>query len=373
MKRYLILLACTLLLSMPNQALAQVKVTVNLAPVDGLDLNPDNLFNFQVVCHMAQSTRALVKGTIVYRKSGLRLHYEFQQTLQPGLNTFSGKVKPVIHYSSPGLKDLFELHKKLPQGIYEYCVTVVPDYRSVEGDNETYNECTYHKSEDLFLINLVDPENKAEIYETNPMLSWVVNYPFAAELQYRIRVAPIKDGQTAITAISRNNPVYDERNLMQLSMMYPVYGKPLEKFQPYAWTVDAYYKGILLGGAEPWQFTIIEDSLFTAIPRDPAFVDIKKENGSYNLYAPGKLKLKYKLDDLRADTLRLQLLDEQEQPVKIRETFLAAQYGDNRFELDFHESGQPLRHLKRYTLLLTSIDNHTYRILFRYANPELIR
>src|SRR5690606_35880718 len=100
------------------------------------------------------------------------------------------------------------------------------------------------------------------------------------------------------------------------SMMYPVYGKPLEKFQPYAWTVDAYYKGILLGGAEPWQFTIIEDSLFTAIPRDPAFVDIKKENGSYNLYAPGKLKLKYKLDDLRADTLRLQLLDEQEQPVK---------------------------------------------------------
>jgi hypothetical protein len=137
--------------------------------------------------------------------------------------------------------------------------------------------------------------------------------------------------------------------------------------------VDAYYKGLLLGGAEPWKFTIIEDSLLSAIPRDPSFVDVRRENGSYSLYAPGILKLKYDLTELKTDSLSLQLLDKNDKEVGLKESSsLKAAYGDNRFILDFKEN-QPLKHLQPYTLLIKSQTGNTYRIFFKYANPELLK
>jgi len=357
-----------------GRAYSQNEIIVNMAPVDGIEITPDNLLSFQVQSTMKRNTTALFKGTIIFRNSGMRIGYEFTYTLQPGINIIpAGMVQPRFTYSTNSLKELFELYRKLPQGIYEYCVTVRPDYQQTEMDHIEISECVYHKSEDIFLINLIDPENDAKIYEYNPMLSWTVNYPFAAQLTYRLRVAEIKNGQNTVAAITRNNPVFDEKNIPQTGLVYPVYAKPLVKNQPYAWTVDAYYKDLLLGGAEPWKFTIIEDSLLTGIDLDPPYIDIAREGGSYNLYAPGVLKLKYNLEDLKTDSLKLELLDKDEKPVKLKEyQALNAVYGDNRFVLEFREH-QPLKHLKFYTLLLTSQTGKTYRVYFRYANPELIR
>lgn len=354
---------------------AQNSIFVNMAPVDGIDVTPDNLFSFQVQSSLPQRNHALIRGTIRFRNSEMRIAYKFEYDLQPGVNIIpAAAIRPQYEYSSQALRELFEQYRKLPQGIYEYCVSVKPDYTSSETTpGPVYEECVYHKSEDIFLINLIDPEDDAHIHEYNPMLSWTVNYPFASELTYRIRVAEIRKGQNTAGAIARNNPVYEEKNLMQMSTIYPVYAKPLEKNQPYAWTVDAYYKGILLGGAEPWKFTIVEDSLLVAVPKDPAFVDIKREEGKYELYAPGILKLKYNLEDLKTDSLSLQLFDKERKEVKLTDgAVLKAVYGDNRFVLDF-KSRQPLKHLQRYTLQITSQTGSVYRILFQYVNPELIR
>lgn len=376
MKQYFrVILIGLLLLTGSRVGYTQADVMVNLAPVDGIDLTPDNLFNFQIQSGLAKRSHALIKGNIQFRKSNLRISYRFEYDLQPGINILSAQmIQAKLEYSTPALKELFEQYKKLPQGIYEYCVSVQPEYNQNETvPGPVIQECTYHKSEDVFLINLIDPEDNAKIYEYNPMLSWTVNHPLAGALQYRLRVAEIKEGQNTAGAISRNNPIYDEKNLMQMSQIYPVYAKPLQKDQPYAWTVDAYYKGILLGGAEPWRFTIIEDSLLVAVPRDPSYVDVKKEQGSYDLYAPGIIKLKYVLDELKTDSLSLKLLDKNEKEIKLKETSsLKAVYGDNRFILDFKEH-QPLKHLQPYVLLITSQTGNTYRLLFKYVNPELIK
>jgi len=353
---------------------AQQSLFVNLAALDGIDISPDNLFNYQVQSGMSRKTHALITGTLQYRRSDMRLSYRFEYDLEPGINIIPvAAIHPQYTWSSGAFRELFQQYKKLPQGIYEYCVSVQPDYKSTEANpGPVVNECVYHKSEDIFLINLVDPENDAKIYEYHPMLSWTVNFPFASGLTYRLRVAEIRNGQNNAAAISRNNPVYEERNLAQLSQVYPVYAKALEKFKPYAWTVDAYYKGILLGGAEPWRFTIIEDSLLSAIPLDPSYVDIKQERGSYNLYAPGVLKLKYILEETDRDVLSLRLMDKNQKEIKLRETSsLPAVHGDNRFTLDF-KSNQPLKHLQVYTLELSSQNGAVYRVLFKYINPELI-
>jgi hypothetical protein len=322
---------------------------------------------------MDKTTHALISGSIRYRNSPMRITYKFEYNLQPGMNNLStAGVKPTMQYSDPALRELFGQYKTLPQGIYEYCVEITPNFSSGESTSEQYNECVYHKSEDIFLINLIDPEDDAKLYEYNPMLSWTVNYPFASGLKYRLRVAEIKEGQNTTIAINRNNPVYDEKNLMQMSQVYPVYAKPLQLDQPYAWTVDAYYKGILLGGAEAWKFTIVEDSLLVAVPRNPSYIDIDKETNSYSLYAPGILKIKYDLKDLRTDSLRLTLIDNNGKSRKLPEPVLLSKYGDNRFIINFYEH-QPLKHLKTYTLNILSQTGRVYTIPFKYVNPELIK
>ncbi|KAA5532223.1 hypothetical protein F0919_15605 [Taibaiella lutea] len=375
MKRITGFIVSIVLLLGSAAAYAQNGLFVNMAFLDGIAVTPDNLLNYQVQSGLTKATHALVTGTIRYRNSTMRISYRFECNLQPGINNLStAGIRPAMVYSEPALRELFEQYKVLPQGIYEYCVEVTPNFSSGESTSEKYNECVYHKSEDIFLINLIDPDNDAKIYEYNPMLSWTVNYPFASELKYRLRVAEIKEGQNTTVAINRNNPVYDEKNLMQMSQVYPVYAKPLQLNQPYAWTVDAYYKGILLGGAETWKFTIIEDSLLAAINTNPSYVDVQREQGIYTMYAPGLLKLKYDLKDLKTDTLQIGLLDNEGKTVKMNKglSILDAKYGDNRFILNFHEE-QPLKHLQQYTLTITSQTGRIYKISFKYVNPELIR
>lgn len=368
MKHYLRMICTGMLLLLGSGICkAQGDIIVNLAPVDGIDLTPDNLFNFQI--QSGRRSRALIRGTVQFRKSDLRISYRFEYDLQPGMNLLSSAmVHPQLEYSSPALRELFEQYQKLPQGIYEYCVSVQPDYNQ----NETVpgplvNECVYHKSEDVFLINLIDPENDAKIYEYNPMLSWTVNYPFASALTYRIRIAEIKEGQNTAGAISRNNPIYDERNLMQMSIVYPVYAKPLQKNQPYAWTVDAYYKGLLLGGAEPWKFTIIEDSLLVAVPRDQSYYEFAEHRGETAIYAIDTLKLKYRTY-ASSDSLQLSIRDEKGEEVKYKTSTYSLRPGMNFIALDL-PGKVSVKHMKLYTLYIRTGDGKQFQVPFRYVNP----
>jgi len=349
------------------------QVLVNLAGVDGLELTPATIFNYQLQSGLSSTVNAVVKGRVVFRTGGLSFSYSFPYTLRPGVNMLDrNQLHPQWTYSSQALKELFTEYGKLPAGTYEYCVEVsVPGPGGEQTGDLGNKECVYHQVDDVFLINLVDPEDDAKLYEHYPVLSWMVNYPFAQALTYKIRVAEVKKGQNNTAAVNRNNPVYQERDLRQPSVSYPVYAKPLVLNQPYAWTVDAYYKGILLGGAAPWRFTIVEDSVMKGIPRDVSFVDITTEQGNTIMYAIGKLKLKYQLKDLRTDTLTCSIADKAGKIISIKNNKLAAVYGDNRFEITLKDE-IPLKHLHNYTIELKTTGGATFRVLFRYVNPDLI-
>lgn len=369
-----ILLLLVTILWIPHKGNAQETIIVNLAQLDGIDLTPDNLTNFQIQSGYHRSVNAMITGTIRYRSHPeFFISYHFPYTLQPGLNTISRSfISPQFHYSSSSLRELFEQYKKLPEGIYEYCVNVQPDYQNHEVSSETFSQCIYHHSASVFLINLINPEDKAKIFNYYPVLSWMVNYPIQAVLSYRIKVAKIKQGQNADNAIKRNRADYEEKGLSSFSKTYPVYATPLIVNQPYAWTVYAYYKDILLGEAQPWQFTIIEDSLIKGVPIDPSYIDIKRETGKYKLFAPGILKLKYDLGERKKDSLSLTLFNKNQKAVKLKTTVLHAVNGDNRFILDFKNT-HPLKHLHYYTLVIHSESGAVYRILFQYINPDYIQ
>ena len=352
---------------------AQQQVTVNLAPIDGVELTPDNIFGYQIQSGLASTVNATIKGKVVYRANGLSFSYSFPYTIRPGLNLIDANaVHAQWTFSSTALKELFMDYKKLPTGTYEYCVEVSlngPGGETVTGGAN--RECLYQKSNDIFLINLIDPDNNAKLHEYFPVLSWMVNYPFASALTYKIRVAEVKDGQNNTAAVNRNNPVYQESNIPQTSIGYPVYAKPLERFQPYAWTVDAYYKGILLGGAEPWRFTIIEDSELNGLPKDMSHIDIRREQGINIMYAVGKIKLKYVLSDVTSDVLLLDLTDADGKSIKLKKKELKAGYGDNRYELPF-ANVLSLKHKATYYLKISNQAGEHFTVQFKYVNPDFL-
>jgi hypothetical protein len=202
-------------------------------------------------------------------------------------------------------------------------------------------------------------------------LNWVATYPFASLLTYRIRVAKLLAGQNTENAIARNNPIYQEANVPQTAQVYPFYATPLVAFQPYAWTVDAYYKGILLGGAAPWKFTIIEDSERVALPRESYYVDIRMEQHATLYYAVGAIKLKYVLEELELDDLHMVLYDKSGKQIALPDTSLHAILGDNRFVVQLKDK-LALQHLRVYTLTITNSMGNQYSLPFKYVNPDFL-
>lgn len=347
---------------------AQQQVLINMAPIDGMALTPTNIFGYTV--QASGSSAVQVKGTLRYRNSGLSFSYSFNYQLQAGNNIIDkGLINPQWQFSSSSLRDLFFTYNTLPEGTYEYCVTVIPSSALPETQVTSFDECLFHRADGIFLINLIDPPNNAKLQEFNPALSWVANYTFVNELNYRIRVAEVKQGQNAVNAVMRNQPLYDEKNLVQNNIVYPVYAKPLEKNKYYAWTVDAYFRDILLGGAETWQFIIPEDTIKTTYPAMRSYIDIKRETGIGQIYILGELKLKYLLDKTKKDILTLQLLDDGNQAITLKPASLTAAYGDNRYELNLKEECN-LKHLGSYKLVVTSQTGEQYTLPFKYLNPE---
>jgi len=360
-------LVAALLALLPFMAMAQQNIIINLAQIDGMPITPDNIFNYQV--QSSGPGKVQVNGTIRYRNSNMSISYSFPYTLRQGMNMLNADdVHPQWQFSSSALQDLFFTYKVLPEGTFEYCVTVTPSSVVKESTNGLFDECLYYRSDDIFMINLIYPEDKAKLIEYNPMLSWMANYSFSSDLTYRIRVAAIMQGQNPVNAVMRNQPVYDESNLMQNSIVYPIYAKPLVVNQPYAWEVDAFYKGLLLGGSETWQF-IIPDSLPPVAKANRSFIDIQRENGLNKLTALGGLKLKYILKDSQNDSLYLEITNDKNKDCPLKPNKLNATYGDNRYVLDLADSSS-LKHMNIYTLTIKTKTKHEYKLLFQYVNPE---
>jgi hypothetical protein len=158
---------------------------------------------------------------------------------------------------------------------------------------------------------------------------------------------------------------------MQMSIVYPVYGKPLQKNQPYAWTVDAYYKGILLGGAEPWKFTIIEDSLLVPVSSNQSYFDFSEQTGNTKVYGIDTLKLKYKTY-ASTDTLKLELITEDGKEISFKTKLYPLQPGTNYIDLDFPGKAS-LKHLKTYIMKVKTGKNVAYSVPFTYVNPLYIK
>ncbi|MBS1773937.1 MAG: hypothetical protein JST82_13850 [Bacteroidetes bacterium] len=358
----------------PSILHAQQSVMVNMAMLDGVELTPNNVFSYDIDNNTGTNQSLNVKGMIRYRNSQLRMSYQYTTTVNPGKNTMSKDkaYNAVWDYSDNALKELFVDYGKMPQGTYEYCVTITINSTHAENQGAApLDECIYQTVNDIFLINLVSPENNAKLTEYYPMLTWVVNYPFASQLTYRVRVAELKEGQNNQNAINRNNPVFQDNEVLSTGITYPVTAKPLEKFQPYVWTVDAYYKGILLGGAEVWKFIIIEDSLLIEAKVDQSYYEFASHIGDTRLNIAGQMKLKYRADG-NGEVFTVKITDAAGNEIKYPDATIQLKNGYNWIVLDMKEK-IGLKHKGKYDLHISSNQGKNYDIPFMYLNPLFIK
>ena len=365
-----------LLLMASSQPIHAQQFLVNMAGLEGLDITPDNMWGFQIQSFANVNTNCRITGSIQYRNANYAIRFNFPYTLKPGVNTFdAASINPQWTYSSTALRELFTYHKVLPQGTYQYCITVAPVLPGGEyvGSGQT-DDCIYKQAADLFSITLLEPENNAKIYEYNPMLTWIATYPFAQELTYRIKIAEIRKGQTTESAIVRNNPVYSENNLTANSIVYPVYGKPLQVWQPYAWTVDAFYKGILLGGAQPWKFTIIEDSLHKILPDESSYVDINIDKGANTYYAVGQVKFRYEEQDFLNNELTVNIIRNGSDSASTKFSW-PVQRGVNFNSFDLTNTS--LKHNEAFDVFIeyksSRTNKSTQKVKYKYVNPIYVK
>lgn len=370
----LISLSLLLLIAVGHKVAAQGLV-VNMASLEGLDITPENMWGFQVQSTASHDIRCAVEGRLVFRNSNHSIKYKFNYLIKPGINQIDpSSINPVWTFSSLGLRELFQDYKVLPQGTYQYCVGLEPNAAGSEYNGGTQEDCIYKQSKDLFSLNLMEPEDKAKIHEYNPMLSWVTTYPFASQLTYKIRIAEIKNGQNAANAITRNNPVYSEANLVPSSIVYPVYAKPLRTWQPYAWTVDAYYKGILLGGAQPWRFMIVEDSVLKSLPVESSYIDINLDENINRYPAVGNAKIKYTESDFIQNELKIKLVKKGVE-VKKSEVVWQVQRGTNFHTFDLTDFD--LSHNQEVEIVIefknSKSNSNKQEIKFKYVNPDFVK
>lgn len=333
-----------------------------------------DLLNYTVISQAAAPVRVRLKGALRFYNAADYIRYEKEVVLQSGLNLIREVAAPVaLQFSGNALRELYTTHGKLPLGRMEYCVTIEEYRRNGEqmGWQPARQECTFINNDDLFMIELLLPEDGAKLKEFHPQLGWMVNSPLAGELTYRLMLAPKQQHQSKQDAIKRNRLQYDEKNIAGMFQVYPVYAKPLVYDQPYVWNVEAYYKGYLMGTAVPWEFVILPDTLRDSVAYSSAYLDIMKDVGTYNVIAPGVLKLRYELKMSAADSLTFSLLDKDQQPMKFKVPVDGSmKYGDNRMVIDFYNH-QPLKHKKKYTLLVSGRHFKDRRIEFTYYNPDL--
>ena len=339
-------------------------VTISMGVLTGMDITPANILDFDVISHYQVDKTFKIQGKLQYRNTQHMVYYSANVVLHPGVNRLSGQSIR-LQYSSSDLERLLSSGSK-PLGAYEYCVTVTASQQVGEEQVAAITEdCVFGNNDDVFLIELNYPEDDAKIREFNPQLIWLVNSPLVGQLQYRVKVAELKPKQSKLSAIQRNNYVLDYQYNNVNALVYPVSGRPLKVAQPYVWTVDAYYRDILIGTAAPWQFTIVEDSLQEALPLTRAYYDFANSREPVVLNVGDTVKLKYN-----------NLKNNMDLPVSIhllkngteKEVYtdkMKLSVGWNYKDLLLRTS--KMRHGKTY-LLRFKIDGKQYDIPFKYNN-----
>jgi hypothetical protein len=361
-----------LLVGLSGQVNAQTnQLQIIMDEIESSQIDSKSIFNYHFLNLGEQIQNCSVVGEIRFRGNNSFIKYSYTSNINKGDNSFASlTVKPLFTYSDNNIKKLFEQYHTLPSGSFSYCIYIYQRASLEQNQNLIAEDCIYGNNINSLLINLVNPEDKAKLSEQYPMFNWIVNSNIQSELDYRLRVTDLKDGQNPQNAILRNRAILDEKGIKGFQLVYPINSPLLEKWQYYVWTVDAYYKNLLLGSAETWKFVLVDDSITDIVPKEVSYLELNIENGSNLQLIPGILKLKYIENKVRNNKLTIRILNENHKLLGDLKVWDVV-YNENFKEFDLTKNAI-FKHRKVYFIQITDESGNSFTVKLKYFNPEFL-
>ena len=363
-----------LLVLLVIQARAQLLVNFQLPPA-GLVAKPQlwtmaltNTTNASMSIHVEMTL------TSTYSNQQVMTAVTNTITLAPGTMQLNSSLFTPIQYNviSSDYNIDANPNSLLPVGDFDACFHFF--LHTLDNVTEVTEQCEEMYIESLAPPQLVYPYDQTSIDETNPLFTWLPPVPMNLfpNLRYQLNLVAINPLQSAADAMQQNIPVYQQDNLSESELFYPVAAPALEYNKQYAWQIVAKNNDAVVGTTEVWQISLKHFDKATGLKAgDLPYVKLKKElENGYGIFF-GALKFEY-VNETSDSTWNIRvtdLSDLQKSQWVLNLDSIPLKRGSNLVysdvgKLDFFKD----KHF--YLLEVLNSRNETWHLHFQYRKPE---
>ncbi len=206
-------------------------------------VNPGAVGSLTIFNRLQQSTPIKIRATLSKDGTGVVLESLSDLINVNSIPTVIVDNTKIIKFSAAtypytDIKDQIERTGRIPQGHYNLCL----DIEDPEGGKLVQNVCSD------FTIVYPDPPHlvtpfDGDSLENNmqyPVFQWTpVVAPPDYQLNYSLKIVEILPGQTPSKALNSNIPQFENDNILNTTLVYPISALPIEAGKTYAWQVQA--------------------------------------------------------------------------------------------------------------------------------------
>ncbi|MBN2104134.1 hypothetical protein JW835_08860 [bacterium] len=173
------------------------------------------------------------EGALVFQGNSGRLLVEAGDIIHIDPTDFPDWITESVNQN---LKDKISRTGMLPEGDYEACAEAV----NLWGNILITNICAYFTIAHPEPPELIYPVDHEMVFDPYPIFQWIPpQVPPTQNLVYVFRLVELLDGQLPEIAIEANYPHYENFNVFDSNLEYPLDGLSLEPGKSYVWQVQA--------------------------------------------------------------------------------------------------------------------------------------
>lgn len=287
---------------MSTIAILKSQNTYKISPqfISGSNIACNDLLRTLIVFNGPESISAIPSAEI-FDEGGnkiIELHGVFIE-LTYGVQIKQIELDRVVYYSA-SIEEYENYFNSLPPGNYMICYKlncVNPDCDG-KGSQLLFTEnanCTSFQVGPITPLRLSYPPDLSMVNNPRPIHSWVPPMPLSQieGFSYRISIYTPQKGQSCIDAVINNPPIYQEFELLENTINYPIELENIDTGEIHCWNVTGILMGKPVVQSETWQYSLVKDSLIKKIPSEQSYIELDKQDARILIKTGRMIKLKY--------------------------------------------------------------------------------
>lgn len=257
----------------------------------------------------------------------------------------------------------------LPVGAYTVCYTV----SRWKGDLQepVAEDCINIEIQPLSPPVLNTPADKEVLTVRTPQFTWLPPAPLQlfGDLSYDLVITRVMDGQSALSAIQQNIPVYNTGRSKNNFLNYPASYTSLDTGVTYAWCVVARNNNQFAAQSDVWTFTVQSAEKQRTDKAGSAYIKLRRDENGALAVTTGQLLIAYtnEAGDAKVSYVVRPLEEVKDRSVIMGE--LPVKGGQNTIDIAASVVKQ-LESGKSYLLELFNSRNECWRAKFIYYNSK---